>query len=53
MNLCLASWSLRACTLIEAVAIAKALHIQATDLGYFYGPALDIQALLAEPFEMA
>jgi sugar phosphate isomerase/epimerase len=53
MELSLTSWSLRACTLAEAAAIAKALGISALDLGYFYGPALDKTALLAAPGRLA
>ena len=53
MRLSLTSWSLRACTLAEAMAISKALGINALDLGYFYGPALDKAAVLAEPARMA
>lgn len=53
MRLSLTSWSLRACTLPEAVAISKALGIDALDLGYFYGPALDKAALLAAPLQAA
>ncbi len=49
MRLSLTSWSLRACSLPEAVGIARALGIGALDLGYFYGPALDRGALLADP----
>lgn len=49
MQLSLASWSLRACALPEAVGIARALGIAALDLGYFYGPALDRAAVLADP----
>jgi sugar phosphate isomerase/epimerase len=49
VRLSLTSWSLRACTLAEAAAITRALGIGALDLGYFYGPALDKAALLAEP----
>jgi sugar phosphate isomerase/epimerase len=49
MKLSLTSWSLRACSLDEAAAISKALGIGALDLGYFYGPALDKAALLADP----
>lgn len=49
MKLSLTSWSLRACTLAEAVAIARAIGVEAIDLGYFYGPALDKARLLAEP----
>jgi len=53
MRLSLTAWSLRACTLHEAVAIARALGLDALDLGYFYGPALDKMALLREPERMA
>lgn len=53
MRLSLTSWSLRACTLAEAAAITRALGIGALDLGYFYGPALDRAALLAEPERVA
>jgi sugar phosphate isomerase/epimerase len=53
MQLSLTSWSLRACTLAEAAAIAKALGIGALDLGYFYGPALDKASLLAAPGRLA
>lgn len=53
MKLSLTAWSLRACSLAEAAAISKALGIGALDLGYFYGPALDKAALLAEPEKTA
>lgn len=53
MRLSLTSWSLRACTLHESAAISRALGIGALDLGYFYGPALDKAALLADPERMA
>jgi sugar phosphate isomerase/epimerase len=53
MRLSLTSWSLRACTLTEAAAIARALGIDALDLGYFYGPALDKGELLRDPSGMA
>ncbi len=49
MQLSLTSWSLPACTTREAVAIARALGFPAIDLGYFYGPALDKAAILADP----
>ncbi len=49
MKLSLASWSLRALTLDEAAAVSKAIGIGALDLGYFYRPALDKAALLADP----
>ena len=53
MKLSLASWSLRACSLDEAAAVSNALGIGALDLGYFYAPALDRAALLADPAAMA
>ena len=53
MKLSLTSWSLRACNLEEAAAISKALGINALDIGYFYGPALDKAALLANPGKLA
>ena len=53
MRLSLTSWSLRACSLLESVDIARALGIGALDLGYFHGPALDRAALLANPDRVA
>jgi sugar phosphate isomerase/epimerase len=52
-RLSLTSWSLPACTLKEAAGIGKVLGIGALDVGYFYGPALDKKALLAEPERVA
>ncbi|PPE81987.1 sugar phosphate isomerase/epimerase [Kaistia algarum] len=49
MKLSLTSWSLPACTLEEAAGISKVLGIGSLDLGYFFGPAIDKVALLAEP----
>ena len=49
MRLGLTSWSLRACSTAEAVAIARALGFAGLDLGYFYGPALSKAAILADP----
>lgn len=49
MKLSLTSWSLRACSLQEAVGISNTLGIGALDLGYFYGPALSRDAILANP----
>jgi sugar phosphate isomerase/epimerase len=49
MKLSITSWSLRACSLTEAAAIARALGFGAVDLGLFYGPALDKDTLLAKP----
>jgi sugar phosphate isomerase/epimerase len=49
MKLSVTSWSFRACSLDEAVAIGRALGIEGIDLGYFYGPALDKARILAEP----
>lgn len=53
MKLSLTSWSLPACSLAEAAGLSKVLGIGALDIGYFYGPALDKQALLAEPERLA
>jgi sugar phosphate isomerase/epimerase len=53
MKLSLTSWSLRALTLDEAAAVSKAIGVNALDLGYFYGPALDKAALLADPARSA
>ncbi len=53
MKLSLTSWSLRACSLEEAAGLSKVLGIGALDIGYFFGPALDKAALLAEPERMA
>jgi len=53
MKLSLTSWSLRACTLDEAAAISNAIGVGALDLGYFFAPALDRAALLADPAAVA
>ena len=53
MRLSLTSWSLRACSLLEAAAIAGTLGFAGLDLGYFYGPALARQRLLADPEGLA
>lgn len=49
MRLGLTSWSLRACSTREAAGIARVLGLEGLDLGYFYGPALDKAAILADP----
>jgi sugar phosphate isomerase/epimerase len=49
MKLCTSSWSFSHCTLEEAVAITKALGFQATDLGYFHGPAVDKLQVINDP----
>jgi sugar phosphate isomerase/epimerase len=49
MNLCTSSWSFPRCTLEEAVAITKALGFDATDLGYFHGPAVDKLQVINNP----
>lgn len=49
MQLSLTSWSLRACSVSEAAAIARTLGFAGLDLGYFYGPALPKTKLLADP----
>lgn len=53
MRLSITSWSFPACTLDEAVGIARALGIEALDLGYFYRAALDKAAILADPEAVA
>ena len=53
MRLSLTAWSLPACALPEAAAIARALGFEGLDLGYFYGPALDRAAILADPVAAA
>lgn len=52
-KLSLTSWSLPACTLQEAAGISKVLGVNALDVGYFYGPALDKARLLAQPERVA
>ena len=52
MQIGLTSWSLRACSTVEAVGIARALGLQGLDLGYFYGPALSKHEVLADPAGM-
>lgn len=49
MRIGLTSWSLRACSTAEAVGIARTLGFAGLDLGYFYGPALSKEAILADP----
>ncbi|MCX5579271.1 sugar phosphate isomerase/epimerase family protein [Kaistia terrae] len=49
MKLSLASWSLRSLTLDEAAGLSRVLGIGALDLGYFYKPGLDREALIADP----
>ena len=53
MKLSLTSWSLPACSLPEAAGLSRVLGIDALDLGYFYGPALDKAQLLDDPEGMA
>lgn len=53
MQLCLTSWSLRACSTAEAIGIARTLGFGGLDLGYFYGPALSREAILADPEDTA
>ncbi|MCX5496021.1 sugar phosphate isomerase/epimerase [Kaistia dalseonensis] len=53
MKLSLASWSLRGCTLKEAAGLSSVLGIGALDLGYFFRPALDKAALVADPQRVA
>ncbi len=49
MELSLTTWSLPFCTLGEAVAISKALGINAVDVGLFYRSALNKAEILADP----
>ena len=49
MKLSLTTWSLRGLTLDEAAGLSRVLGIGALDLGYFYRPGLDKEALIAEP----
>ncbi|WEK52007.1 MAG: sugar phosphate isomerase/epimerase [Candidatus Kaistia colombiensis] len=49
MKLSLTSWSLRGLTLQEAAGLSNLLGIGALDLGYFYRPGLDREALIADP----
>ncbi len=53
MQLCLTSWSLRACSMPEAIGIARTLGFGGLDMGFFYGPALSKPDLLADPEAMA
>src|ERR671932_524305 len=43
------SWSFPACTLAEVVGIARALGIDAVDVGLFYAASLDRDAVLQTP----
>jgi len=49
MKLSLTTWSLRSLTLQEASGLSNLLGIGALDLGYFYRPGLDREALIADP----
>lgn len=49
MKLSLTTWSLRGLTLQEAAGLSNLLGIGALDLGYFYKPGLDREALIADP----
>jgi len=49
MKLSLTTWSLRSLTLGEAAGLSNLLGIGALDLGYFYRPGLDREALIADP----
>jgi sugar phosphate isomerase/epimerase len=49
MRLSVTSWSFPACTLVEAWGIARTLGFAAIDIGLLHGPALDRQAVLADP----
>src|SRR5919202_3912240 len=43
------SWSFPACTLPEVAGIARALGIDAVDVGLFYASSLDREAVLRTP----
>jgi sugar phosphate isomerase/epimerase len=49
MKLSLTTWSLRSLSLQEAAGLSNLLGIGALDLGYFYRPGLDREALIADP----
>ena len=49
MKLSLTSWSLPACTLVEAQGVSKALGTGALDVGLFYRSALDKALILRDP----
>lgn len=49
MKLSLTTWSLRSLTLDEAAGLSNLLGIGALDLGYFYKPGLNREALIADP----
>lgn len=53
MKLSLTTWSLRSLSLQEAAGLSNLLGIGALDLGYFYKPGLDREALIADPEGMA
>jgi sugar phosphate isomerase/epimerase len=53
VKLCTSSWSFAECSLKEAIGITQVLGIDACDLGYFYGPALEMRAVLSRPVEYA
>jgi sugar phosphate isomerase/epimerase len=49
MRLSVTAWSFPACTLPEAASIARAIGIEAIDVGLFYRSALDKQQILRSP----
>lgn len=49
MYLSITSWSFPHCTLAEAAGIAKALGIEAVDVGLLHKPALGRDAILSDP----
>jgi sugar phosphate isomerase/epimerase len=53
MKISVPTWSFPALTLPETAAVAKALGLDAIDVGLFYTGALDKAALLAKPDEVA
>ena len=53
MRLSVTSWSFPACTLEEVAAIARAIGIEAIDVGLFYRAALDREEILEDPDAVA
>lgn len=49
MRLSVTSWSFPSCTLDEVAAIARAINIEAIDVGLFYRSALDKAEILSDP----
>ena len=49
MKLSVTSWSFPACTLPEVAGIARALGLEAVDVGFFYASALERSRVLEQP----